>query len=200
MGFRARAPARRSRHDGWDAQSQKTFIETLAATASVTDAAKAAGKSRNSAYALRNRADAAAFQAAWDDALRASVAVLAGTAFDRAINGIEEPIYYKGHHVGHRQRHDNKLLMFLLRVRDPLNYAPLDDLQEWLRHRDSEPQASLEAPVERLIAAEKEWERRVEADSPGAVTLGNDPKVQSPTEAELAGARGGALPSPNDPS
>lgn len=198
-GFEPEPPPRRSRHDGWDVKSQKVFIETLAATASVTDAAKAAGESRTSAYALRNRADAAAFRAAWDKALRVSVSALAGTAFDRAVNGVEEPVYHKGGHVGHRRRYDNKLLMFLLRVRDPLNYAPLDDLQGWLRHRDVEPQGALEKPVERLIAAEAEWGRRVDPASRGAVTLGADPTVQA-APAALGEERTGALPSPDTPS
>lgn len=156
-------PPRRTRHDGWTPDRQKQFIENLATTASVSSAARLIGMSLQSAYELRNRADAGAFRAAWDEALRSALAVLAATAFERAVDGVEEKIYHQGEQIGNRTRYNDRLLMFLLRVRDPLSYAPLDDHQGWLRHRPVEPQRAIETTVDRLVAAEEEWGSRLEA-------------------------------------
>jgi hypothetical protein len=124
---------RAPRADGWTLERQRHFIETLAATASISEAARFVGMSRQGAHKLYRRDPA--FRAAWDEALKAAVGVLAATAFDRAVNGTEEQVWYKGRMVGFREKHHDRLLMYLLRVRDPLNYAPLDDLAGWQRHR-----------------------------------------------------------------
>jgi len=163
-------PPRRSRHDGWTIARQKEFLELLAATASVSDAARGVGMSRTSAYRLYNRADAGAFRTAWDQALAAARNVLATTAYDRAVNGVEEIVYHQGQRVGVRWKYNDRLLMFLLRVRDPLNFAPLDDLQGWLRHRDVEPHRAIEPALDRLAKAEEEWGRRLD-DEPEATML-----------------------------
>ena len=48
----------RCRGDGWTAARQRAFLEVLAACGSVTAAARSVGMSRESAYALRRRAEA----------------------------------------------------------------------------------------------------------------------------------------------
>jgi hypothetical protein len=63
-------PRRPRRSHEWNAGTAVTFIVTLAATGSVTLAAREAGMSRKSAYALRARDPA--FAASWDAALNAS--------------------------------------------------------------------------------------------------------------------------------
>lgn len=154
-------PPLRHRHDGFTPEKIAIFIRTLRATGSVTDAARAAGITRKTAYDLYHRADAGYFRAAWDESLRGPNIVMTSTAYDRAINGVEEAVWYKGEFRGWRVRHDNRLLMFLLRVRDPLNFAPLDDLQGWLRHRDLPAHLPTEPLVDRLEAAERDWQRRL---------------------------------------
>ena len=62
-------PCRTRRPHEWDAGKAVTFIVTLAARRSVTLAATAAGMSRKSAYALRDRDPL--FAAAWSAALKA---------------------------------------------------------------------------------------------------------------------------------
>lgn len=57
------------RADGWTAKRQLLFLDTLARTRSVSKAAAASGKSRESAYRLRERRDGALFAALWDEAL-----------------------------------------------------------------------------------------------------------------------------------
>ncbi len=142
---------RRTRHDGWTKTRQRDFIERLAASASVSDAARYVGMSRQSARDLYNRS--APFRAAWDEALRAAVSVLAETAFDRAVNGTQEQVWYKGQMVGFREKYNDRLLMFLLRVRDPMNFAPLDDLAGWQRQRALEPPAGTDPALARLAEA-----------------------------------------------
>jgi hypothetical protein len=57
------------RHDGWLPRVQFGFILALARGATIDEAARAVGKSRTTAYALRNRPGAESFAAAWDSAL-----------------------------------------------------------------------------------------------------------------------------------
>lgn len=63
------SPQRRIRYDGWTRTKRVTFLVTLAASGRVTFAARSAGLSRKSAYALKARD--AAFAALWDRALDA---------------------------------------------------------------------------------------------------------------------------------
>jgi len=63
-------PRRPRRAGEWSSARAVTFIVTLAATRSVTLAARAAGMSRKSAYALQARD--LAFASAWSAALRAA--------------------------------------------------------------------------------------------------------------------------------
>ena len=130
-----------TRHDGFTPERQAAFLDALAASGSISAAAQAVGLSRTAIYNLRNREDeaGAAFRAAWDARLRQAVAVLAETAFDRAINGVEEPVFHKGEQVGTRVRHNDRLLMFLLKSLDPETYAarPAPATPAWPRPHPS---------------------------------------------------------------
>jgi hypothetical protein len=57
------------RRDGWTAERQFRFLDQLASTRSVAEAAASAGMSRESAYRLRNRRDGALFALLWDRVL-----------------------------------------------------------------------------------------------------------------------------------
>lgn len=155
-GFDLTAPPLRERADGWTPDVQAEFVRHLADSGSVTRACQAVGRSRTSAYTLRRDPSARAFARAWDEALASTATLLAETALDRAVNGTEEAVFYKGRRIGHRMRHDNRLLLALLRARDPLNYAPLDELERWDKRRPG-PQASISEVAERLRLSEKAW-------------------------------------------
>jgi hypothetical protein len=60
---------RRTRRDGWTAERQLRFLDALAATRSVAEAAARAGMSREGAYRLRNRTEDTLFALLWDRAL-----------------------------------------------------------------------------------------------------------------------------------
>ena len=56
----------RYRQDGWTPMRQADFLGRLAETWSVAAAARHVGKSRESAYRLRDKPGAESFAAAWD--------------------------------------------------------------------------------------------------------------------------------------
>jgi len=115
--------ARQPRSDGWKPSVQKRFIEELADTGSVTAAARAVGMSVTSCYRLRRAPGAEGFAAAWEAALAEASKRLVDIAFDRAINGTEEPVLDKhGNCIHIRQRTNDRLLMFLLRAHHPERY------------------------------------------------------------------------------
>jgi hypothetical protein len=76
-----------------------------------------------SAYRLRLRHDAQSFAHAWDAAVRAAVRVLADKCLERAIHGVDEPIYYREQIIGCRRRYFDGLSMFMLRSLDPATYG-----------------------------------------------------------------------------
>jgi len=59
----------RYRSDGWTASRQVAFIAALRQCRCVLEACRRVGKSRESAYRLYRRPDAAGFRNAWDDAV-----------------------------------------------------------------------------------------------------------------------------------
>jgi hypothetical protein len=125
-----RTPAPRSaslalatiRHDGWTTARQIAFLETLAATHSVSEAARVAGMSRQSAYALRARLKGEPFDLAWAAAFRCRFDALAEAALDRAINGVEVQHHYHGELVATSRRYDTRLTLALLAMRG--SFAP----------------------------------------------------------------------------
>ena len=131
---------------GWSAARQRIYIETLAETGSVHLAAKAAGLSARSAYALRVRSPA--FSAAWDTAQQLAVGRLSALAFDRAIHGRVEQVYHQGELVGERRVPSERLLMWLLARLDPHRFAA-----PWERAKDcaADPQATAQAAFPAML-------------------------------------------------
>lgn len=104
----------RTRHDGWTAERQRTFLTVLAETGCISEACSHAGVSSRSAYRLRQRADAAAFANAWDQALRLATLRLTTIAFERAVKGTVREMWREGERVAETRAPSDKLLMFLL--------------------------------------------------------------------------------------
>jgi hypothetical protein len=142
------------RQDGITPERQRRFIEALAATGSVADAARQAGVSRQAFYALRNRSGSRAFREAWDTAMGHALQLLGDTAFERAVDGVEEPVFWKGEQVGTRRRYNDRLLMFLLRARDPWSFAPLPDLRGYQQAMAPIQPPDFDALLDRLAPAD----------------------------------------------
>jgi hypothetical protein len=114
---------RKPRADGWSPQRQRTFLLALADTGVVSDAAEAAGMSVSSCYKLRRSPGAENFAELWELALRYAARRIVDVAFERTINGVEEPIFNaEGRRIGAKRRYSDRLLMFMLRAHGPEIY------------------------------------------------------------------------------
>jgi len=105
---------RTARHDQWTQEKMALFLRELAASQSVSFAARQVGMSRQSAYRLRDRLVGTPFSLGWDVALEAGLAQLAHAMLDRAVNGVEVPHYYKGEVVGSSRQYDERLAIWLM--------------------------------------------------------------------------------------
>ncbi|HMG48688.1 MAG TPA: hypothetical protein VK614_14665 [Allosphingosinicella sp.] len=196
-------PPRRHRRDGFSLERQQQFVEKLRDTASITDAARLTGISRSTVYNLLNSADGDPFRAAVEEALKGTDVLLEATALDRAVNGQEEIVYFQGRRVGVRWKYDNKLLMALLRARNPLKYAPLSEIEGWLRHRGVAAPPDVEGELDRLAAAEAEWGRTLPGEGGTAPALagpGDAAPAQSAIEGQRPAALSAASTAANDPA
>lgn len=126
----------RERHDGWTPDKQVAFIEALAECACVNEAAQRVGMTATAAYQLRRRTDAQSFRMAWQAALDHAVERVSDAAFSRALNGVARPVFYQGEQVGERRYFDERLVMFILRYRDPVRYGAWLDNMDYERHPD----------------------------------------------------------------
>lgn len=110
-------PATSSAH-GWTPERKVLFLDKLSMNGNARAACRAVGMSAEAAYRLRRRDPL--FAQGWAAAVvlgrEASVQVLA----DRAIDGIEEEIYYRGELVGTRRKYDTRLLLAHLARLDAL--------------------------------------------------------------------------------
>lgn len=107
------------RSNGWKPEVQRAFIEALAETGSVKSAARRVGSAEVGAYLLRRHPEAGEFRTAWDAALDIGMRRIEDVAMERAINGVEVPVYSYGKLVGTRTTYNDRLLKFMLRNRAP---------------------------------------------------------------------------------
>jgi hypothetical protein len=114
----------RLRLDGWTPERQRAFVEALADTGCVDTAAAQVGMSVQSAYRLRRRPDAGAFDTAWRAAMAHAANRLVDVAFTRALNGTVEDVYYHGEKVGERRRYSDRLLLATMNFREDFYFNP----------------------------------------------------------------------------
>ena len=148
-------PRRHNRYDGWTPERQRAFIDALADFGSVKAAAHAVNMTPEGAYLLRRHPEAGDFRKAWEAALNLGVQRLEDVAMERALHGVEVPVYHFGAVVGTRRVYNDRLLMFLLRNRSPKRFAA-DSL--------SNAGASTRSQLERLKREwRQEWEEEMAA-------------------------------------
>ncbi len=109
----------RRRHDGWTAERQRIFLNTLANTGRITEAAEMADITPRSAYRLRNHPQGAAFAKAWDAAMMRASGRLLSVAMERAISGTPQVVWREGRIAAEICRPSDRMLMFLLRHLNP---------------------------------------------------------------------------------
>lgn len=129
FGIRFRAVKVKARHDGWTPERQRAFIDRLCLIGNVARAARAVGKTPQSAYRLREHKGAGSFRRAWDEALGVSRSHIVDLAIERCIEGETVPVVYRGRKVGEWTRYDNRLLSAALGAlfRDGRTRAALKD-------------------------------------------------------------------------
>ena len=124
----------RYRHDGLTPARQVALVQAFAACGCVREACAKVGVSHEAVYALRRRPDAQSFRLAMDLALDGAADRVEDAVYNRAINGVEVPHYYKGELVGTHRRYDERLALFILRYRKPARYGRHLDRVDSVRH------------------------------------------------------------------
>ena len=120
----AKPPAKsglRERHDGWTNAKIDIFLEVLAETGCVRDAARMVGLSSTAAYRLRAKNDMV--RQAWDESLNAAGKNLLAVAYQRAVEGKETIIIRKGEEVERRISPSDSILGLLIKRGDLANDA-----------------------------------------------------------------------------
>ncbi|WP_336986287.1 hypothetical protein [Altererythrobacter aquiaggeris] len=116
-------PRKVDRSNGWKPEVQRAFIEALADTGSVQAACRRVGRANHGVYLLRRHPGAESFRKAWQAALDIGIQRIEDVAMDRALNGVEVPVYAYGKIIGTRRVYNDRLLMFMLRNRAPKRFA-----------------------------------------------------------------------------
>ncbi|MCK0128172.1 hypothetical protein [Erythrobacter sp. F6033] len=176
-------PRQRMRNGGWSAARQREFIELLAETGSVRAACRRLGVGEHHIYKLRRHPEAESFRKAWEAALDLGIARIEDVAMDRALNGVEEPVYHAGEIVGTRRVYNDRLLMFLLKNRAPSRFAAdarpsprkpdaIETMQEKRRAKQ------LRRKLKAEIRAEMEAEAEANAPSPQEIRASIDAKIE----------------------
>lgn len=115
----------------WTAERVEKFHKTLATTGNVSEACRCINISRTSAYE-RRKVDKS-FAEIWDDAMEAAGDRLESVAVARAVDGWQEPVFFKGKPTSTVHRFDNRLLTFLLRGAKPEKYRERSDINTNIR-------------------------------------------------------------------
>ena len=99
---------------------KRAFLTALAHTGNVTKAADIADIARSAHYQWLE-ADPV-YAAAYEDAMEQAAERLEAEAKRRAVEGVEEPVFYQGKQCGVIRRYSDALLMFLLKGAMPDKY------------------------------------------------------------------------------
>ena len=73
----------------------------------------------------------------WAAALTVGLDRLRDIAFERAIDGVPVPVFYKGEQCGEKRWYNDRLLMFILRHHLPAKYGALAALPPGTKHPDT---------------------------------------------------------------
>lgn len=114
--FETLMPGYPKRHDGWNQHRLQRFLDTLAHTGCVKDAARVAGMSVVAGRRAQKRYPL--FAAAWDDALARAQQGLIAIAYKRAVEGRETVIIRKGEEYERRIEPSDAMLGLLLKQGD----------------------------------------------------------------------------------
>ena len=121
------------------------FFSLLALAHSVKYACKMIGVSRDTVYA--HRRDNPAFAIRWEEAEKEGLETLRDELRRRAVDGVENPVYYQGTRVGSTKYWSDNLLMFEMKRRDP-------------EYRDGGVNVNIKGKVDEVVFTRREDERK----------------------------------------
>ena len=147
-----KAPAR-ERHDGLSEERKQLFLTALRTGESVLDACALVGVSNRTVYNHRKRDPD--FAEAWRLAAKMYRLPLEIAAFQRGVEGIEEPVYHHGRLIGTRRRYSDALLKMLLAGEKPRKYGRRAGLvadRKWLKKTIAAVIAPYKAELDAALA------------------------------------------------
>jgi hypothetical protein len=182
-------PGLRVRHDGWTEARTGRFLDTLAVTGCVRDAARVAGLSSHSGYRQYKRFPA--FAAAWDDALARAQVGLVAIAYKRAVEGKETVIIRKGEEVERRISPSDSILAMLVKRGDLTGEAGKVSAEE---------RAQLMSATEYDAGMRFDgWGKKIETDANGAEQRFHAKMALMRERINAAAAAAGACPTCGHP-
>jgi hypothetical protein len=101
-------------------EKQQDFFNRLGELVSITEAASAAGISRQTVYKWLKDGD---FRNIYDKTMEVAAYKLEEEALRRALDGVIKPIIYRGEQVGELKQVSDKLLVTVLKARLPARYG-----------------------------------------------------------------------------
>ena len=123
---RAKTPELRGRYDGFTPAKRKQFLKVLSETGCVRDACRVVGISSTSAYRTKRRLPE--FSAQWDSALAMAGSEIETLAWQRAVEGIEEPVYYYGKFSHMRRKRSDGIFRMILMASNKKKYGRMGAL------------------------------------------------------------------------
>lgn len=109
------------------------FLKVLAETGQFKKAQEAAGYTDNT-YILRCVREDPKFKALYEEAWEKAMNDLESEAVRRAVEGVNEPVYYRGDVVGYKKVYSDQLLMFLLKGNKSDKYGQKINVEGEIQH------------------------------------------------------------------
>jgi hypothetical protein len=102
-------------------RARETFLEVLRQSCNVSEAARAAGIGRRTAYDWRDADEA--FAADWDDAEQEAADKLEREAWRRAVEGVDKPVTHQGIITATYKEYSDRMLEILLKGHRPEKFT-----------------------------------------------------------------------------
>ncbi len=99
---------------------QQKIIANFKLTGILTDACEAAGTGRSTHYRAMENPD---YAEAFHEAEQHAADMVEREALRRAVEGVEEPVFYQGQECGHVRKYSDNLLVKILAARKPKQYG-----------------------------------------------------------------------------
>lgn len=98
-------------------EKKTAFLAALAETGVVRKACRAIDMSREHMYKLRDGDEE--FREQWNRALRIGMGNVEDALYERAVEGVEEPVFHMGLQCGAVRKYSDTAAIFLLKAHDP---------------------------------------------------------------------------------